>query len=68
MKREEKIIVGISIGDLNGIGSEIVLKIFEDNRMMDFYTPVIFASTKTMTFVKNYFKLNINLNGINTTK
>jgi 4-hydroxythreonine-4-phosphate dehydrogenase len=68
MKREEKIIVGISIGDLNGIGSEIVLKIFEDNRMLDFYTPVIFASTKTMTFVKNHFKLDINLNGINTIK
>ena len=67
MKREEKIIVGISIGDLNGIGSEIVLKIFEDKRMLDFYTPVIFASTKTMTFVKNHFKLNINLNGINNT-
>ncbi|WP_034060493.1 4-hydroxythreonine-4-phosphate dehydrogenase PdxA [Lacinutrix jangbogonensis] len=67
MKREEKIILGISIGDLNGIGSEIVLKIFEDNRMLDFYTPVIFASTKTMTFVKNHFKLNISLNGINNT-
>ncbi|APX98965.1 4-hydroxythreonine-4-phosphate dehydrogenase [Lacinutrix venerupis] len=68
MKREEKIIVGISIGDLNGIGSEIVLKIFEDNRMLDFFTPVIFASTKTMSFVKNHFKLNINLNGINNVK
>jgi len=67
MKTEEKIIVGISIGDLNGIGSEIVLKIFEDNRMLDFFTPVIFASIKTMAFVKNHFKLNINLNGINNT-
>ena len=35
--------------------------------MLDFYTPVIFASTKTMTFVKNHFKLTINLNGINNT-
>lgn len=67
MKREEKIIIGISIGDLNGIGSEIVLKIFEDNRMLDFYTPVIFASIKTMAFVKNHFNLNINLNAINST-
>ena len=30
MKRAENIIVGISIGDLNGIGSEVVLKTFEE--------------------------------------
>lgn len=64
MMKEKKIKVGISIGDLNGIGAEIVLKIFEDSRMLDFYTPVIFASTKTMTFVKNHFKLSLNFNGI----
>ena len=57
MKKEENIIVGISIGDLNGIGAEIVLKTFEDNRMLDFCTPVIFASIKTMTFLKTHFKL-----------
>ena len=32
-------------------------KTFEDNRMLDFCTPVIFASIKTMTFVKKHFKL-----------
>ncbi|MBB3123112.1 4-hydroxythreonine-4-phosphate dehydrogenase [Mesoflavibacter sabulilitoris] len=65
MKKEENIKVGISIGDLNGIGSEIVLKIFEDARMLDFCTPVIFASIKTMSFVKKHYKIDINLNGIN---
>ena len=35
MKNEENIIVGISIGDLNGIGGEIVLKTFEDPRMLE---------------------------------
>lgn len=64
MRKEENIIMGISIGDLNGIGAEVVLKIFQDNRMLDFCTPVIFASIKTMSFVKNHFKLNINLNSI----
>ena len=33
MKKAENIIVGISIGDLNGIGSEVVLKTFEDARI-----------------------------------
>ena len=36
MIQEEKIKVGISIGDLNGIGTEIILKTFEDSRILDF--------------------------------
>ena len=39
IKNAENIIVGISIGDLNGIGSEIVLKTFEDSRMLELCTP-----------------------------
>lgn len=65
MRKEENIIVGISIGDLNGIGSEIVLSTFKDPRMLDFCTPVIFASIKTMSFVKNHFEVNVNINSIN---
>jgi len=64
MKKEENIIVGISIGDLNGIGGEVVLKTFEDPRFLEFCTPVIFASIKSMTFLKDHFKFNINLNSI----
>ncbi|MFB9052078.1 4-hydroxythreonine-4-phosphate dehydrogenase PdxA [Formosa undariae] len=65
MKKEENIIVGISIGDLNGIGGEIVLKTFEDPRILEFCTPVIFASVKVMSFYKNHFKMDMNFNGIN---
>ncbi len=65
MKTEGNIIVGISIGDLNGIGGEIVLKTFEDNRVLDFCTPVIFASGKTMNFFKTHFKSKINFHNIN---
>ena len=43
-----KIKVGISIGDLNGIGLEIIIKTFKDSRMMDFCTPIIFGSTKVI--------------------
>ncbi|MFD0834832.1 4-hydroxythreonine-4-phosphate dehydrogenase PdxA [Mariniflexile aquimaris] len=66
MKKSENIIVGISIGDLNGIGSEIVLKTFEDSRMLDFCTPVIFASAKSMNFFKTHFNSEINFNNINS--
>ncbi len=65
MKKSENIVVGISIGDLNGIGGEIVLKTFEDARMLEFCTPVIFASAKTMNFFKTHFASEINFNIIN---
>ena len=65
MKNEENIIVGISIGDLNGIGGEVVLKTFEDIRMLEFCTPVIFASVKTISFLNKHFDFNLNFNGIN---
>lgn len=62
--KEEKIVVGISIGDLNGIGAEIVLKAFRDARILEFCTPVIFASVKTMSAVKKELGLNTNVHGI----
>lgn len=40
IKNAENIIVGIPIGDLNGIGSEVVLKTFEDTRMLELCTPL----------------------------
>ncbi|WP_298221425.1 4-hydroxythreonine-4-phosphate dehydrogenase PdxA [Flavobacterium sp.] len=64
MKRAENIIVGISIGDLNGIGSEVVLKTFEDSRMLEFCTPVIFANVKILSFVKKTFESTSTLQGI----
>jgi 4-hydroxythreonine-4-phosphate dehydrogenase len=64
MSTSKPIRVGISIGDLNGIGPEIVLKAFEDVRMLDFCTPVIFANIKMLSFFKKYFNLELRLQGI----
>tara|TARA_B100000795_G_C22707178_1_gene402038 strand:- start:25 stop:1083 length:1059 start_codon:yes stop_codon:yes gene_type:complete len=66
MSNQDKIIVGISIGDLNGIGSEVVLKTFQDARMLEFCTPVIFASIKLMSFFKKHYNMDINLHGIDS--
>lgn len=63
-KQAENIIVGISIGDLNGIGSEVVLKTFEDSRILELCTPVIFANVKTISFLKKYLNSTTNFNGI----
>ena len=64
MKKTDKIKVGISVGDLNGIGIEIILKSFEDTRMLDFCTPVIFASSKVVSYHKKALNLNTNIHGI----
>ena len=64
MDENSKIRLGISVGDLNGIGCEVVLKTFVDSRMLDFCTPVIFASNKTISFQKNALNLEMNFHGI----
>ena len=68
MIQEEKIKVWISIGDLNGIGTEIILKTFEDSRILDFCTPIIFASTKTIAFCKKHFKNELRFQSIKDLK
>jgi 4-hydroxythreonine-4-phosphate dehydrogenase len=64
VKKAENIIVGISIGDLNGIGSEVILKTFEDTRMLELCTPVIFANVKIVSFLKKELKLDTAIHGI----
>ncbi|RZJ73790.1 4-hydroxythreonine-4-phosphate dehydrogenase PdxA [Flavobacterium sp.] len=65
-RKAENIIVGISIGDLNGIGPEVVLKTFEDSRMLELCTPVIFANVKILSFVKKTFDSQSTLHGIDS--
>ncbi|MEN8929241.1 MAG: 4-hydroxythreonine-4-phosphate dehydrogenase PdxA [Flavobacteriales bacterium] len=47
--KKKSIRVGISIGDINGIGPEVILKTFTDNRMLDFVTPVIYGSASLLS-------------------
>ena len=62
--KNHKVRVGISIGDFNGIGPEIIMKSLKDKAITDFFTPVIFGSGKLFTYQKNIFKLNLNFNYI----
>lgn len=66
--KHHKIRVGISIGDFNGIGPEIILKSLKDKSITDFFTPIIFGSGKLFTYQKNVFKLQTNFNYINEAK
>lgn len=48
-----KPIIGITTGDLNGIGIELIVKSFAEHSLLEYITPVIFASNKAINFYKN---------------
>ncbi len=48
----QKPIIGITCGDLNGIGTELIIKTFSDNRILEHCTPVIFSSNKVINFYR----------------
>ncbi|MEN8788596.1 MAG: 4-hydroxythreonine-4-phosphate dehydrogenase PdxA [Flavobacteriaceae bacterium] len=66
MSEEKKIKLGISIGDINGIGCEVVLKTFKDQRMLEFCTPVLFASSKIVSQQKQDLGLGLNFHGVSS--
>ena len=43
--KSKKVRLGISVGDINGIGLEVVMKAFSDSRIFDLCTPVVYASS-----------------------
>jgi 4-hydroxythreonine-4-phosphate dehydrogenase len=56
-----KPVIGISCGDLNGIGIELIIKTFSDSRILDHCTPLIFASNKAINFYrKSIPEINFN--------
>tara|TARA_B100000700_G_scaffold327624_1_gene442736 strand:- start:1252 stop:2304 length:1053 start_codon:yes stop_codon:yes gene_type:complete len=66
IKERKKIRVGVTAGDLNGIGMEVIIKTFEDKRMMDFCTPIIFSSSKASLYHRKFLNIkNFNFNIIN---
>ncbi len=47
-----KPVIGISIGDINGIGPELAIKALSDNRILEFCTPVIMGNSKVINFYR----------------
>jgi 4-hydroxythreonine-4-phosphate dehydrogenase len=46
----DKIKIGISIGDVNGIGLEVIIKTLIDTRIMNYCTPIVYGHTKVASF------------------
>lgn len=56
-RAKDKVKVGISCGDLNGIGLEVVIKSFLDQRIFDLCTPILYASSKTSTAYRKVLEI-----------
>ncbi|HEY0743205.1 MAG TPA: 4-hydroxythreonine-4-phosphate dehydrogenase PdxA [Chryseosolibacter sp.] len=56
--------IGITLGDPNGIGPEVVIKALSDNRILSLFTPVVYGSAKA---VSHYKKL-LNIEELNYTQ
>ncbi|HVM88868.1 MAG TPA: 4-hydroxythreonine-4-phosphate dehydrogenase PdxA [Puia sp.] len=50
--QQQRPLIGITTGDLNGIGIELIIKTFSDHRVLELCTPVIFASNKVINFYR----------------
>ena len=49
--------IGITIGDYNGVGPEVVIKALSDNRILNLITPVIYGSTRVISYYKKLFNI-----------
>ncbi len=59
--------IGISIGDVNGIGLEVILKALNDPRVLNMCTPIIYGASKVVSYHKNVAELeSINFHNINS--
>lgn len=49
--------IGITIGDLNGIGAEVIIKALADSRLLNLFTPVVYGSTKVLSYYRKQMNL-----------
>ena len=66
MENNRKIRVGITHGDINGIGYEVILKAFSDATMLELCTPIVYGSPKVATFHRKSMDIQTNFCIIST--
>lgn len=54
----DKIKIGISIGDVNGIGLEVIIKTLMDTRIINYCTPIVYGHTKVASFHRKTMDIN----------
>ena len=56
----KKIKVGITHGDINGVGYEVILKTFDSEDMLSLCTPIVYGSPKVATYHRKSFECPTN--------
>ena len=65
MHTENKPVIGLSCGDINGIGLELIIKTVGDSRLLEICTPVIFANNKVLNFYRKAIaEINFNFQSL----
>ena len=65
MEQEQKIRVAITQGDTNGVGYEVILKVFTSPEMLELCTPIIYGSSKIAAYHRKTLNLETNFSTIN---
>ena len=60
MENNRKIKVGITHGDINGIGYEVILKAFSDPTMLELCTPIVYGSPKVAAYHRKAMDIQTN--------
>jgi len=55
---KEKLKIGITVGDINGVGLEVIIKSLVDNRITEFFTPIVYGNTKVASFHRKAIGIN----------
>jgi 4-hydroxythreonine-4-phosphate dehydrogenase len=58
MTQIQKPRIGITLGDYNGVGPEVVIKALMDNRVLNLITPVLYGSAKVISFYKKLLNID----------
>ena len=61
-----KPVIGLSTGDINGVGPEVIIKTFDNPTMLELCTPVVFGSSRLISFYKKALGSDLSFVGIDS--
>ena len=65
VSEQERLVIGITLGDYNGVGPEVILKALQNNQLLRICTPIIYGSMRVLNRYRNLLNLkDWTLNGI----
>ena len=66
METNRKVRVGITHGDINGVGYEVILKTFSDSAMLELCTPIVYGSPKVAAYHRKAMDIQTNFSIVNS--